>query len=97
MMNDQELIKMEINIGGEPIQVTVPFRNQELTRNVEEEINSMFSRWRHSFPERSEKGLLAMIAYRYASYYAELKQTHMEALHKAEECLSLASKAPDAE
>lgn len=88
MMKDQEKINMEINIGGEPIQLAVPFQNQELTRDVEKEINSLFSTWRCSFPERSEKGLLAMIAYRYASYYKELTLKYMEAARKADSCLA---------
>lgn len=78
---------MEINIGGEPIKITVPFQNQELTRSVEDEINSLFAAWRRSFPKRSEKGLLAMMVYQYASYYKELTIKYQEATRKAEECL----------
>lgn len=87
MMKDQEKINMEINIGGEPIKITVPFQNQELTRSVEDEINSLFAAWRRSFPKRSEKGLLAMMVYQYASYYKELTIKYQEATRKAEECL----------
>lgn len=87
MMMDQEKINMEINIGGEPIKITVPFQNQELTRSVEDEINSLFAAWRRSFPKRSEKGLLAMMVYQYASYYKELTIKYQEATRKAEECL----------
>jgi len=87
MMKDQEKINMEINIGGESIKLTVPFQNQELTRSVEEEINSLYDTWRRSFPKRSEKGLLAMMVYQYASYYKELALKHQEAINKAEECL----------
>ena len=87
MMKDQEKINMEINIGGEPIELTVPFQDQELTRNVEEEINKLFAAWRRSFPKRSEKGLLAMMVYRYASYYKELTIKYQDATRKAEECL----------
>ena len=32
-MKDQDKINMEIKIGGEPIRLTVPFQNQELTRD----------------------------------------------------------------
>lgn len=95
MMNDQEIIKMEINIGGEPIMLTVPFRNQELTRSVEEEANNLFDTWRKNFPKRSEKALLAMVAYRYASLYKELTIKYQEALEKAEECLDLAAPLPE--
>ncbi len=87
MMKDQEKINMEINIGGEPIKLTVPFQNQELTRSVEEEINNLYAAWRRSFPKRSDKGLLAMMVYQYASHYKELTIRYQEASKKAEECL----------
>lgn len=88
MMKDQEKINIEINIGGEPIMLAVPFQNQEMTRNVEEEINELFAKWRKSFPKRSEKGLMAMIAYQYASHYKELAAKHQQAIDKADDCLS---------
>lgn len=87
MMKDQEKINMEINIGGEPIELAVPFQDQEFTRSVEEEINNLFAVWRRSFPKRSEKGLLAMMVYRYASYYKELTIKYQDAVRKAGECL----------
>ncbi len=87
MMKDQEKINMEINIGGEPIKLTVPFQNQELTRSVEDEINKLYATWRRNFPKRSEKGLLAMMVYQYASHYKELSVKYQEAIGKAEECL----------
>ena len=87
MMKDQEKINMEINIGGEPIKLTVPFQNQELTRSIEEEINCLYAKWRLNFPKRSEKGLLAMMVYQYASHYKELSIRHQEAMAKTGECL----------
>lgn len=86
-MKDQEKINIEIHIAGEPIKLTVPFQDQDLTRDIEEEINTLFNRWRRSFPKRSEKGLLAMMLYRYASYYKGLTIKYQEAAHLAKECL----------
>lgn len=88
MMRDQELINMEINIGGEPIKLSVPFQDQDLIRDVEDEINTLYRKWRYNFPKRSEKGILAMMIYRYASYYKKLTITHQEAIDKARECLA---------
>ena len=34
-MNDSENIKMNLNIGGQRIVQTVPFRNQDFVRDVE--------------------------------------------------------------
>lgn len=87
MMKDQELINMEINIGGEPIKLSVPFQDQDLIRDVEKEINDLFATWRRNFPKRSEKGILAMMIYRYASYYKKLTINHQEAIDLASKCL----------
>lgn len=88
MMKDQEKINMEINIGGSPIKVSVPFNKQEQTRHVEEELNSLLESWKRSFPKRSERELLAMMLYQYASYYRELTDKYREAAAKADECLN---------
>lgn len=87
MMKDQDKINIEINIAGEPIKLTVPFQDQELTRDIEAEINTLFNQWRHSFPKRSEKGLLAMMLYRYASYYKDLTDKYQKATRLAKDCL----------
>lgn len=86
-MKDQEKINIEIHIAGEPIKLTVPFQDQDLTRDIEEEINTIFNQWRRSFPKQSEKGLLAMMLYRYASYYKGLTNKYQAAARLAEECL----------
>ena len=79
---------MEINIGGSPIKVSVPFSKQEQTRHVEEELNSLLESWKRSFPKRSERELLAMMLYQYASYYRELTDKYREAAAEAEKCLN---------
>ncbi len=89
MMKDQDKINMEIIIGGEPIQLIVPFQDQELTRSMEYEINQFYSQWTHSFPKITEKGLLAMIVYRYALKFRQLTLEYQQAERKAEECLDM--------
>lgn len=85
---DQEEINIELNIAGEPIRLTVPFEDQELNRTIEDEINRLYSQWRHSFPNRSEKALLAMMLYRYASYYKNLTLKYQQARQFALECIN---------
>ncbi|MDE7438390.1 MAG: cell division protein ZapA [Muribaculaceae bacterium] len=87
-MKDQDKININIHIAGEPIKLTVPFQDQELTRDIEKEINTLFNQWRRSFPKQSEKGLLAMMLYRYASYYKNLTVKYQEATRLAKECLA---------
>lgn len=89
MMKGLEKINIDIKIGGEPIKLYIPFENQDFTREVEAEINSLYTRWRESFPSRTDKSLMAMMVYQYASYYKELTRKYEDAVKKAEECLSL--------
>lgn len=88
MMKDHEKINIDINIGGEPLRLTVPFGKQDFTRDVELEVNNLFTTWRRRFPNKTEKGLLAMMLYQYASYYKELTEKYQEGVLKAEECLT---------
>lgn len=87
MMKETEKINMEINIGGERITLDVPFQKQDLSREVETEINGLFAKWRKSYPKKSDKQLLAMMVYQYASYYKELTLRYMEVQKKALGCL----------
>lgn len=88
MMKDHEKINIDINIGGEPIRLTVPFEKQDFTRDVETEVNSLFTTWRRRFPNKTEKGIMAMMLYQYASYYKELTEKYQAGILKAEECLA---------
>ncbi len=88
MMKDREKINIDINIGGEPLKLTVPFGKQDFTRDVELEVNNLFATWRRRFPNKTEKGLMAMMLYQYASYYKELTEKYHEGVLKAEECLA---------
>lgn len=69
---DQEKVKMQLNIAGEKILLSVPYEDQEHTREVETQLNSLFDTWRKRFPEKSDRELLAMIAFQYAGHYASL-------------------------
>lgn len=65
---------MEINIAGEKILLTVPFSRQIAVRDTERAVTGLFNSWRHQFPLKSDKELLAMIAYQFASYYDQLRE-----------------------
>lgn len=89
MMKGLEKINIDIKIGGEPVKLYIPFENQDFTREVEAEVNSLYARWREAFPSRTDKSLMAMMVYQYASYYKELTRKYQEAVKSAEHCLSL--------
>ena len=62
-MNDSENIKMNLNIGGQRIVQTVPFRNQDFVRDVEKEVDNLYSKWRKEFHSKTDREILAMVAY----------------------------------
>jgi len=86
-MNDSENIKMNLNIGGQRIVQTVPFRNQDFVRDVEKEEDNLYSKWRKEFHSKTDREILAMVAYRFASFYCELKDQYAKAAALADECI----------
>lgn len=87
-MNDSEKIKILLNIGDQRIYLTVPFARQEFARDVEADVDALYRKWRREFPAKTDREILAMIAYQYASYYGELKERYETAAQKAQNCLS---------
>lgn len=84
-MGTTDNVKMEINIAGERIFLTVPFSQQDAVRETEKNVESLYSAWRKDFPRKSDKELLAMIAYQYASYYDHLINRIEQAKEMAKE------------
>ena len=80
----EEKVKMKLNIAGESLLVSVPYSDQEQTREVEAQLNNLFVTWRGRFPEKSDRELLAMIAFQYAGHYASLVQERAVMLEAAE-------------
>lgn len=81
----EEKVKLRLNIAGEAIIYRVAYSEQESVRRTEAEVNGLFDTWRNSFPEKSDRELLAMIAFRYADRYAELLREREEAMQTAAE------------
>ncbi|MDE6143664.1 MAG: cell division protein ZapA [Muribaculaceae bacterium] len=71
-MNDSDKVKMTIKIGGEHLQLSVAFNRQDAVRDAEKAAASLYDTWRSRWPSRSDKEILAMVAYQFASYYQEL-------------------------
>ena len=85
-MTDADKIKMTINIGGELLQLTVPFKRQDTVRNAENAVRQLYENWRGEWPSRSQNELLAMVAFQFASLYQELIESHRQAFSLAEKC-----------
>lgn len=79
----EEKVKIKLNIAGETLLLSVPYSRQEETRQTEAEINMLFDTWRARFPGKSDRELLAMIAFRYADHYAELLREREKASEEA--------------
>lgn len=71
-MNDAEKVKMNIHIGGETFSLTVDFDRQDAVRNAEKSTDDLYKSWRARWPARTDKEIMAMVAYQYASFYQEL-------------------------
>lgn len=65
---------MKLDIAGESFVLSVPYSQQEETRQTEAEVNMLFTTWRRRFPEKGDRELLAMIAFRYADHYSALRR-----------------------
>lgn len=76
MATKKDTVKIEINIAGEFIIVTVPFDRQDNIRDCERAINDLYAQWRKRFPRKTPSELLAMVAYQYALFYFDLKEIH---------------------
>lgn len=77
---DEEKVKIKLTIAGETFRLSVPYSKQDETRETEAGVNALFDTWRNRFPDKSDRELLAMIAFRYADRYAALKKERETAL-----------------
>ena len=70
-MDNTEYIQMTLNIGGCLIPLPVPFSHNP---------------WRHKFTKRTDREILAMVAYQFANFYMELSQRVERANDIVAEC-----------
>lgn len=79
---EEEKVRIKLNIAGEQLTLFVPYSRQEQARQIESEINNVFATWRKRFPEKDDRELLVMIAFRYAELYSTLRGERLEAEEK---------------
>ena len=84
-MNDTDKVKMTLNIGGERLTLTVDFQKQDAVRDAEKIASDKFKEFRQQYPSRSDREILAMVAYQIAYYYQDLFNRHKEASAMADE------------
>lgn len=78
---------MNLNIGGTPLTVTVPFSRQDFVRDVEIRVKDLYNTWRREFSKRSDREVLSMVAYQFAYHYLELEDRMNKASDAVEKCL----------
>ena len=89
-MADIDKIRMQIEIAGQKIGITVGFDEQDAVREAESSVVELYNDWKKRFPKKSVTELLAMIAYQYASYYLTMRRRQTDAitqLSEIESCL----------
>lgn len=74
---------MKLDIAGESFLVSVPYSQQEETRQTEAELNMLFQTWRRRFADKTDRELLAMIAFRYADRHSALMRERGEVMAEA--------------
>lgn len=81
----EEKVRIRLNIAGEGLILTVPYSQQEATRRTEAEVNQTFDTYRARFPEKSDREVLAMIAFRYADSRAALLREREQTAREIED------------
>lgn len=76
MDNTSDKVKINIVIAGESIPLTVDAERQSAVRLTQREVNDLFDTWHRRFPQKTDKELLAMVAYQFASFYRDLRDRY---------------------
>lgn len=84
-MADIDKIRMQIEIAGQRIGITVGFDEQDAVREAESSVVELYNDWKKKFPNKSVTELLAMIAYQYASYYLTLRHRQSDMITRLSE------------
>lgn len=78
---------MYLNIGDQRVIVDAEFAEQDFVRDVEKKVSSLYRKLRLAFPARANREILAMVAYKYAWFYEDLKAKMNEAQTEVNECI----------
>lgn len=79
---------MYLNIGDQRVVVDAGLAEQEFVRKVEKKVSDLYRKLRLDFPARANREILAMVAYKYAWYYEDLRARMDAATKEVNECLN---------
>lgn len=97
MKGNRDTIKLTFTIGDQRITLNVPDSRREFAKDTAAEIDALYRKWKRDFPKKTDREVLAMIAYQYASFLGELKERHEKAIASASGILRTATEALAAE
>lgn len=83
MKKGDDNIKMTLNISGELFKLDVPFDDQNKVRIAEREVKSLCDRLKKAWPDKSDKNVLAMVAFQFARWYRQLLDIQEDAAEAA--------------
>ncbi len=83
-MKEKETVRMEINIGGVRMMLTVPFDHQNAVRDTEALVGELYNSWLKKYSDKKPNEVLAMVAYQFAAHYSELLAQQRRALMEAD-------------
>lgn len=82
-MKGSDNVGMTINIGGEPIKLEVRFDDQMEVREAEREVKLYIEKLRKTWSDASDRKLLAMAAFQFATWYQKLLKIQQAAIDMA--------------
>lgn len=79
-MKETDEIDIKIKIANEQLTLRNKISEQGFIRDVEANIEELYSTWRPRFPHLSDNRLLAMMVYQYASFYFSMRQRYNDVM-----------------
>lgn len=73
-------VKMTLNIAGELFELDVDFNQQLSVREAERDVKQFCDKLKKSWPEKSDRNILAMAAFQFAKWYRQLLEIQQEAI-----------------
>ena len=96
-MKGSDKVEMTINIVGELIKLNVDFDEQNSVRDAEAAVRIYFDKLKKSWPDNSDKNILAMVAYQFAKSYHQIVKQQEIALEIINNKCAMISDLPNEE
>lgn len=75
---ERKKVPIKINIAGYQLPLEVELDEQDSIRDSEKRVNAIFASWQKRYPHKKDSELLAMLTFRYASFYYSRQRSEQE-------------------